>query len=368
MDTEKKKTFIINFMYFAIIVLITYFILKYSLPMLTPFVSAFVLSCLLKGPIRFLSGRCGLGRRTAAVLVVFLFYSTVGLLIGLLGIKVFSTANVLIANLPVIYSSHIEPVLLGIFSGVERSVLSMDTALAQAVQELWGQFVKSLGQMISGLSVKAMGTVSGLASSLPGLFVRLLLMIVSTFFMAADYENLTNFGMQLMSEKTKMIFLQVKAYVMGTLLVCVRSYALIMAVTFLELAVGLTVIGVESSVVFAFFIAIFDILPVLGTGGIMIPWTVGAVLQGSYPLALGLCTVYLLITVVRNILEPRIVGRQLGLHPVVTLAGMFVGAQMFGGLGLFGVPIGLSLVRHLYENGTLRWRRAEREEREGDNR
>ena len=154
--------------------------------------------------------------------------------------------------------------------------------------------------------------------------------------------------------KAKDIFFQIKEYVVGTLLVCIRSYALIMTITFVELAVGLSVIGVENPVLIAFLIALFDILPVLGTGGIMIPWTVLTALQGDYPLALGLLLVYLFVTVVRNILEPKIVGSQIGVHPVITLAGMFVGAQLFGVLGLFGFPIGLSLLRHLNEKGAIK--------------
>ena len=88
--------------------------------------------------------------------------------------------------------------------------------------------------------------------------------------------------------------------------------------------------------------------------GIMIPWTVITALMGSHGLALGLLVVYLVITVVRNIIEPKIVGSQIGLHPVVTLVSMFVGAQLLGVLGLFGFPIGLSLLRYLNETGSIR--------------
>ena len=86
----------------------------------------------------------------------------------------------------------------------------------------------------------------------------------------------------------------------------------------------------------------------------MIPWTVITALTGSHGLALGLLVVYLVITVVRNIIEPKIVGSQIGLHPVVTLVSMFVGAQLLGVLGLFGFPIGLSLLRYLNETGSIR--------------
>ena len=86
----------------------------------------------------------------------------------------------------------------------------------------------------------------------------------------------------------------------------------------------------------------------------MIPWTGITALMGNHGLALGLLVVYLSITVIRNIIEPKIVGSQIGLHPVVTLVSMFVGAQLLGVLGLFGFPIGLSLLRYLNETGTIR--------------
>ena len=140
----------------------------------------------------------------------------------------------------------------------------------------------------------------------------------------------------------------------GTLFVCIRSYAIIMSITFVELSIGLSIIGVDNAIVIALLIAIFDILPVLGTGGIMIPWAVITAIQGDYSMAIALFAVYIVVTIIRNIIEPKIVGSQLGLHPVATLASLFVGAQLFGAVGLFGFPIGLSLLRYLNEQGTLK--------------
>ena len=103
----------------------------------------------------------------------------------------------------------------------------------------------------------------------------------------------------------------------------------------------------------ALLIAIFDILPVLGTGGIMIPWAILTALGGDMGRALALLVVYVIITIIRNIIEPRIVGKQIGLHPVLTLMSMFVGTHLFGVVGLFGLPILLSLLRYLNDTGTI---------------
>ena len=350
---EKKKAFIINFLYFAFLLCAVFLLLKYGLPMLSPFVIAFVIAYLLKRPVIFLSRKLHLPRKPAAVLLVLVFYSTIGLLISLLGIRAFSTTRDLVMNLPQIYAAHVEPVLTDIFGNVEQGLKKMDPSLVSTLEDLFNQFIQSIGQMVSSLSMSAMGTISGVASSLPGLFIKLLLMIISTFFIAADYELLTGFFLKQLDGKSKQIFLQVKKYVVGTLFVCIRSYALIMTITFIELSVGLSIIGVKNSILIAFLISVFDILPVLGTGGIMIPWTIIAALTGDYSLSIGLLIVYLIITVIRNSIEPKIVGSQIGLHPVVTLASMFVGVQLLGVVGLFGFPISLSLLRHLNDNGTI---------------
>lgn len=162
-----------------------------------------------------------------------------------MGIRAFSSTRDLVLNLPQIYARHVEPVLMGIFGNLEQALQKMDPSLVSTLEDLFNQFTQSLGQMVSGLSVGAMGTISGIASSLPGLFIKLLLMIISTFFIAADYELLTGFFLKQLGGKTQKIFMQVKEYVVGTLFVCIRSYALIMSITFVELSLGLTVIGVK---------------------------------------------------------------------------------------------------------------------------
>ena len=353
MKIEKRLRFIINVAYFAILAAAAFLLLRYGLPALMPFVLAFLLAYCLKRPIRFLAEKLRLGRRAAALLTVLLFYGTIGLFLAFLSVRAISGVSQFIVNLPGLYAEYAEPVLTSFFESAEEFFLYQDPELLNQLNAVWEQFLNSLGQQVTGLSVEVMGVLSGMASSLPAFFIRLVLMIIASFFIAMDYDALTGFCMDQMSGRTKKIFLQIKGYVVGTLFVCIRSYALIMSITFVELAVGLTLIGVEYSVAIALFIAVFDILPVLGTGGIMIPWVILEAYRGDLALAVRLLIVYVAITVIRNILEPKIVGSQIGLHPVVTLASMFLGAQLFGVIGLFGFPIGLSLLRHLNDTGTV---------------
>lgn len=354
MNMERKKKFIVNTMYFGIMLAIAVLLLKFALPLLAPFAIGFVLAYILKRPSRFVARRLHISRKISAILMVLVFYCTIGLLIALLCIKSFAAAGEFLSNLPGFYTSRVEPMLMSIFTGIEQSVLSIDESLITTLEQLWGQFVDSLGQLVTSLSTGMISVLYALAGSLPGLCIRMLLMIISTFFIAMDYDRITSFILRQMSETAQEIFMEIKTYVTGTLFVCIRSYALIMSITFVELSIGLSVIGVENAISIALMIAIFDILPVLGTGGIMIPWAVITALQANYSMALKLLIVYVVVTIIRNIIEPKIVGSQLGLHPVATLASLFVGAQLFGVIGMFGFPIGLSLLKYLNEQGTIR--------------
>ena len=107
-----------------------------------------------------------------------------------------------------------------------------------------------------------------------------------------------------------------------------------MLLTFFELTIGLHILGIENALVIAFLIAIFDVLPVLGTGGIMLPWILISFLNNQVKTGVGLLILYLVITVIRNIIEPKIVGKQIGLHPLLMLMCMYLGARLFGFLGM----------------------------------
>ena len=312
---EKRKKFIINFLYFAIIIAAIFFALQFALSLLFPFVAALFIAYILKHPINFIARKTKMPRKLAAILMVLIFYGTIGTFLVLASIRAFSFATDLVQRLPSIFRIYVNPVLTDLFdqlepgAGTGRSEYSGYSGLSVE------QFMQSLRSIVSDLSLTSMEAISNVASSLPMLFIKLLLMVISTFFIAMDYERLTGFCMRQLNGWARDIFLQVQKYVVGTLFVCIRSYALIMSITFMELFLGLSLFGVEYALLIALCIAVFDILPVLGTGGIMIPWAVITAILGDYPMALKLFGLYIFITIVRNIIEPKIVGSQIGLHP-----------------------------------------------------
>lgn len=353
MNLEQQKIFLIRFAYIAVLLALVYLTLKYALPVLLPFLIAFLIASMLNKPIRFLHQRCHMKRSIAAVLVVFSTFGLAGLIFTGLGVRIFSFGRTLFQEMPEIYHTTIEPLIRNMGLRLNFALEALDPTLQSTLGDILSSLLQSLGSLVSAVSMGAIGVISSVASWLPGFFIGLMITIIVTFFVTIDYQKITSFLLRQLPAHGQKTFLEVKNYVYTTLAKVICSYALIMSITFLELLVGLGVMQVSNAVVIALLIAVFDILPVLGVGGILIPWAVISLVNGNIPFSIGLIVLYLFITVIRNILEPKIVGQQVGLHPVATLASMLIGVKLLGALGLFGFPILLSLLKNMNDKGLI---------------
>ena len=133
-----------------------------------------------------------------------------------------------------------------------------------------------------------------------------------------------------------------------------RAILILMGFTFVEVSVGLFILDVKYVFLLALIVALSDAIPIVGTGVVMLPWILWNVFTGNMPLAFGLAIIYVLGVLIRQILEPKIIGSQIGLHPLVTLLAMYIGLQFFSILGMFIGPISMIIVKNLQEAGVLK--------------
>lgn len=358
-NIENKRRFIINVMYWAIIIGIFYFVFRNFIPLVSPFVYAFIIAFFLRKPAKNIAEKLKIPRTPVSIVLILVFYGALGLIVGVLAIKIAAKVQQMFIDLPEIYKNQIEPLLFSMSDVFEDSIKQIDPSFVEVVNKNFTQIVSQLGEMVSKVSLNFVGSLSNKISFIPAIFIKTLIMIISTFFIALDFDKLSSFVHRQLSDRGREVLAEIKDYMVNTLFVVIKSYILIMSITFVELFIGLSLLKVDNALFISLVIAVFDILPVVGTGGIVIPWGVITLIQGNIPLGISLLVLYLIITVIRNILEPKIVGSQLGLHPVITLMSMFVGVSLAGGLGLFGFPILLSLFCHLNKTGTIRLFKAE---------
>ena len=131
------------------------------------------------------------------------------------------------------------------------------------------------------------------------------------------------------------------------------SYIILLFITFAELIVVFLVAGVSNPIVVAFIVACFDFLPIVGTGTVIWPWVIIDVLAGNYQRAIILAIGYFVITIVRKILEPRIVGQKVGLGPVMTLMTMYLGLRFFGLIGMLLIPVIFVVIIDMQKNDII---------------
>ena len=122
------------------------------------------------------------------------------------------------------------------------------------------------------------------------------------------------------------------------------GYALIFLLTFFELTVSFFLLGIKQFFIISFFVSLLDLLPIIGTGTILIPWSVIMIFQNNYKTAFGLVVTYLIISLIRNFLEPKIIGKQIDINPIFTLIFMFLGLKFGGFLGLIILPLILTVL------------------------
>ena len=340
MNIEKKRDFLINFAYWLIVIGAVYLALEYLLPISVPFFFGIAIAWL----VVWLSDKLHCSHKLFRIGLTILIYGIIGLLVTLLAVKGVSSITGIIQWLPRLYENKLLPLATLLYDWFAEKIQMLDPALIGALEMLLESILSGLKNLISYLSGIAVDLVSGVATGIPNLILSLLAMIFSTVFVVGDYERIAAFAGTNIPGNVKKILINIRIYLTDTLFVVIRSYVLIMLLTFGELSILFSLFDIEHAVLKATLIAMLDILPILGTGGIMIPWAVTSLVLGYTRLGLELLLIYGIVTVVRNYVEPKIVGTQLGLHPIITLVSMFIGLRLFGFWGLFGLPVGISFL------------------------
>ena len=353
MDTVgKRRRFLINLLYWVAILAIVYLCFRYLLKLLMPFVIALLVAWLLRPICRWYRKKNLRGQVYTAMVVatVLLFYLIIGGLVTLILINVGANIAQRLSGLPALYTQTIEPGLRGLYASAEELVSRFDPALEAVVDRAMPELISSLSSAVTSFSVTAVTKLTGVATSIPSALLAAAICIISTIFMSTTFESIVRFLSENLPDKVTVTAGYVVKSFRNVIMKYGVSYLIIMLMTFGEIAIGLLIIGKPHPVLIAALIAVFDIFPIVGAGLILLPWTVITFIQGDILQGIGMAILYVVIIVVREIMEPKIVGRQVGLPPLVTLACMFVGTSLFGGLGLFGLPILAAILTNLNDD------------------
>lgn len=335
---QEKKEFIINVLYYALIFGLVYLFCNYLLGIFGPFILGFLFAYFaVRVAKKIFKKESKLNRIFALVILYLIVIAAISLLI-VLGINELSD---FIAAFPSLYKQYVEPVLEGLGSDINVNN-NLPINITTDIESIYQTLLDSIKDTISTISSSIVSSGTNFISSTTGVIISVLTMVITSFFVVADYEKIIWYFESLLSPNAREVYEEIKDFMFNTVFKVVKCYAIIMLITFVELFIGLGILGVSNFALVAMITAFLDILPVLGVGTILIPWALFELLVNNIFLGVGLLVLYVIITVIRNVLEPKFVGDSLDIHPLATLFTMLVGLQLFGVLGMFGLPLACS--------------------------
>lgn len=316
---------------------------KYLVSALLPFLIALGIAAALRPLVALFTEKSGLPKKLcAALILIFLFLIVSALL-------TFAVKHLLgeLTKLP--------EKLSGVDISARLSLLLDQIRQLPIVGELLeGELLSlSLTELLSSIGKNLTLTLTGklpnmigiLVSKLPSLLLFFVITVMATFYFTLDFETITSFCISLLPTSFHTRLPDLKRGTGHFLLRYLRAYTILLFLTFCELYVGFTVLALEYRFLPALFISLVDIFPVLGVGTVLLPWAAVSFVSGNHTLGLGLLIVWGAVTLVRQIIEPRILGGTLGLHPMPMLIGMYIGYRFFGIIGILSAPAVLMLLR-----------------------
>lgn len=375
---EKRRAFLIDFAFVAVLLALIYVFFKYLFWIAAPFLLSFFFAVLLQKPLRILDKKTNhkahsfwsiflvvVSIAVVIVPVVFILTSVFGKISAFIGYvsEQLSDISSFLSTIENWLLNAIQFLPKGIYDSVSGSITDLfdklqPNAVEGAASSAGLLSSLDLGSLTSKLT-SGVSNVYSVVKGVPSILIGVVIGLVAWILFTKDYDYLVRFIQNQLPDDKKGVLVEFKQVFSKTILTMFKAYGIIMCITFCELFLGFSIMslfGIMNNGYFAIIalaIAIFDILPVAGSGGILIPWSLFSLIYGNYKQAIGLIVLYIIITVIRQYVEPKIVGTSLGVHPIVTLMGLYFGLKLFGFMGMFIVPLTVMTLKAFNDAGRI---------------
>lgn len=342
MDFNLKNSNLEKIIKIIFSILIIFFIFKYVLHYFTPFILGYIL-CLILYPItKFLVQR-KVSRGLASFIPIALFLTIISFLGTTLVSTIVEQAKSFISNSQ-FYMDQVEEIAIKVKDIVIYFTDKLPAFIRNTVYTYFQgiiYFVKDIAQ--ESFKVGSLGVIK----KIPNFFMILVIGIVSCFFMLYDKENIEDFVYRQIPKSFRNKLQIVKEGVLTVVFGYIKAQLIIMTIMGTICFIGLTFIKAPYALLIAFIISLVDTLPVLGSGTILIPWGIYNLITKNYKFAIGLFIIYLVMLVTRQFIEHKIIGKQIGLHPLATLISIYVGLKLLGVIGIIIAPIFVVIIKLL---------------------
>ncbi|MBO4854698.1 MAG: sporulation integral membrane protein YtvI [Oscillospiraceae bacterium] len=347
---ERQKQFLIRFAYIGSFAALAWLGVRYVLVWLLPFLLALGLAALVAPPVECVRRKLHLRRGFVAAVFTLVLLAVLIALVATLMTQLARQAMDILRQLP-LYLSGLPAMMGAISDRLEDVLVNCPANLRQDVEQFLTQLTPQLSQVASGLSAAGMRATTAVVRSLPEVGLFCATTVLAVFFSVSAYPSITAFVCRQLRPQRQERLRQLKRNLFSTLGKWLKAQTILLTVTFCELLTGLALLRQPYALLLAVLIALIDALPVFGTGTVLLPWAAVLCLAGNIPRALALTVLYAIISVVRSILEPKIMAAQANLPPLAALMAMYVGFRTLGVGGMVLFPLSLLLIKQLHDAG-----------------
>jgi len=335
------KRIIVVSIYLLIAYVLYAFLSKWLMLCITPFILGWLAAYIVQKPVTTLYEKKHIPKKITSAFYIILLTSLPASVLFLLVSKIISEGYraylYLKADIPGITEEFIR--LSGRILDFVRSLPFVNESSAMLSEEvnkyISETLVSTSGKLISFIP----GAAAGIAELFPKVLIFVIIFCISAFYLSVDFSSANTVMLSVLSPELQIFCRKYKREFFSVSKNYLRAYLFIFLISLGELFLGLTLLRVDHAFSAAFMIAFVDILPVLGCGTVLIPWSIIEFVSGNIALGSGIIVLYLIITLVRQLTEPKIVGNFIGLHPLASLMCIFAGLSLFGVAGIFLMPI-----------------------------
>lgn len=341
-----------NIVLFILILLGIVVVLPRVLRFFLPFVIGGIIAMLTNPLVKFMEKRLKIVRKHSSMMIIIAALALVITGIYFAGANITRQVLAVVEDIPQIVSGFQED-----WGDIRENVSVVYDKIPENIQaslsETYENIVGSLGGIVSGLGAPTVTAVGNFAQNIPAALIGIIMTILSAYFFIADKERiellLLKYTPKSVKKYTRLIVDDFKHIVGGYFMAQFKIMVIVMAILF----VGFLILQTKYAVLLAILIAILDMLPFFGTGTALVPWAVFKLLSGDYKIGIGLLILYGVTQVVRQVIQPKIVGDTIGLDPLATLFFMYIGYKIMGVLGMIiAIPAGMILI-NLYKLGAF---------------
>lgn len=324
----------------------------YLLKLFAPFIIAYLISIIANPLADKLQKYLKLPRGITAVLVIVFIVGIAGGIITAVVWRLASEIKSIYQQFPEIYES-----MVALIESIEESFADVYKALSPDLQKAFDTVVNNIESGLAGIINDnyrpVMQGAGNVAKSLPSIFISIIVFILALFFTVSNGHNIKDSIVKILPEKMVQGYLAVKKEIRKYLGGYVKAQLIIMAIAFVVILTGLTILKVPHAFLIAMGIALLDALPFFGSGAALLPWSVISFITSDIRMGIGLLIIYLAVVFTRQMVEPKIVSSKIGINPILTLMSMYLGFKIFSIGGMILGPVCLMLVVSLYKAGAF---------------